>query len=378
MNNPKLNKFVVIGGTGYLGRFLIKELLTQYPGCDIEIVTRNLSKAIFFDSDNVTLKKNIQDVDLQNAVLFNLAFEQGVGFKDTQKKTELLVKNIKFALNKGTIQKLIHISSIVVQGKNLSKEMITPKALHKVSKNDPYCYAKGLIEKALCRFANFTKTPIIIVRSGNIIGPGSIWAQKLIIRLIEGAPVIAKNKVCPSNTTFVGNIAWALSQLASPNIKLPQKISIMNFAEFGNISWEEWINLIVNVGEFYPKVWQHNSIEALKPRLKRDLKQIFNRLVMEALPVFAKGSATNKIAIKISDLGKASDVKEKAKSIVSVAQKEGQFSIDIQEYSMALIFLNKIAFGTEGVPQSIAYSLPYSKKSAGRAISNWIHFASYR
>ena len=90
------------------------------------------------------------------------------------------------------------------------------------------------------------KTPVYVIRSGNIIGPGSPWINNIFNSLIHEKPITGNEKYYPSNSTFVGNISKIIFLFCQKKPKLNNFFMVYNFAEFGNICWKEIIEKLNN------------------------------------------------------------------------------------------------------------------------------------
>ena len=83
--NKEINHFVILGGAGYLGVYLVKEIASQ-ANSKVTIVTRNKSKQILFRGyENVFFKSSTKDILNQNIFVVNLAYGLDVSYKRTKK-----------------------------------------------------------------------------------------------------------------------------------------------------------------------------------------------------------------------------------------------------------------------------------------------------
>ena len=137
----------------------------------ISIITRSEIKKSFFEEN-----KNIQFLKFENIknkkidVLYNLAFSNSSSKIDVLKETNSLFNNIKKLCYNNTVEKLIHISSIVLNNY---------KVLSPILLNDIYTYSKYIQEKKIKTLKKYTKQ-LRIIRIGNVIGIGSPWYEQII------------------------------------------------------------------------------------------------------------------------------------------------------------------------------------------------------
>jgi hypothetical protein len=248
--------------------------------------------------------------------------------------------------------------------------------LKRINKSDPYCYAKGLLEEFFYEISDKNHLETAIIRSGNIVGPGSIWVIKLFTRLLEKKPIAGFQTEHASNGTFVGNLAFGIAKLLDQDLKLEKNCQIMNFAEFGNISWRQWTEPITTLMNIPFEKWPTDKLGIFKPSLTKDITRGLNIAVKAMIPVLAKGKASSRLISRFVDLGDPQLIKSKTKSYV----KDRSFSvsnIDSLEYAMAQIYLNETSMGLENVPEIIANQLPYGFDFAISSILNWARFAGY-
>jgi len=79
--NKDLNHFVIFGGAGYLGGFLVREIASDSKNT-ITIVTRNRSKKILFkDLTNVNFVEDVNEIKNEELYIINLAYGLDISFK---------------------------------------------------------------------------------------------------------------------------------------------------------------------------------------------------------------------------------------------------------------------------------------------------------
>jgi len=369
---------VIIGGTGYVGRYLTEYLSINFPNNKIIVVTRNISKSIFFiNMKNVTVVSDIRELKLVNCTIINLAFAIGLTEKITLELFEEFMSKLKDSLADDFFGRIIHTSSIAVLGYPLKSELQKPKPLPTVIKaTDSYSMAKWHAEISFYKIAEKTKAKVYIVRCGNVVGPGSTWADKIVKRLIDKKPLIGSDKKYPSNMTFIGNLVYGLAELSTGNYCSKDKnLRIMNFAEFGSISWEQWVLDVAEILKIEPCAWEVSNISECRPSLKEDMSHILREIMTVAIPLIYKSKATSKYVYKILNHLNAVSVKEKAKQVVYNKKKSAY--MDMQEFRMGQLFMNETKIGLEEVPVSIGNRLPYTYVKAIGSLKNWVKYSCY-
>jgi hypothetical protein len=329
----------------------------------------------FSDLERVTFVNDLPNHTLKKCTLINLAFASGLTSRETVNMAKSLVGQLFAALDRNFQGRLIHVSTIAVHGFNFSKRVVPPIPLRHVCKTDAYTEAKGYTERVLQKLAAKRGIDTYIVRCGNVMGPGSTWANKIIMRLIDGLPLIGDSVAHVSNTTFVGNLVYglgALSEIASEVRK--ETIGIVNFAEFGTVPWNDWIAPLAETLSIEPRAWSTDEIRDYRPRLFEDISMIKKAILGNCIPLLYRCRATSRYVQKVLNWTNADKLEARAKSLVNSASATNGY-INSQEYKMAQIYLNDVAFGLQGVPEAIRLSLPYSLEQAVKSIVEWARFS---
>lgn len=372
--NKKKDAIIVFGGAGYVGRYLVHSLCQIYPTHQIFVVTRNISKALFFlNYDQVQITDNLNNIRYDNQLVFNLAFELKTSFRETRKSVEALVKNIMRTVGNHPNETIIHLSSIAVLGNAIDA---SPSRLRKISSEDIYADAKGYTEELLWKVCEKRGIRLLILRSGNVMGPGSAWADKIILRLREQKPILGIEEEHPSNVTFIGNLVYALSRYATEieNLGTDRTQHVANFAEFGNVSWHQWINIFSDYLNIEPSRWKTDELSDFAPDVLQDLSYIKKEITRKIIKLANQGRATHKLIEKALNYVNASNIRNKAKIIVQSVNRD---YIDYSEYRAAKVFLDKTTFGLQGNMEFVRTELPYDFNHAKKSIIGWLKFAGY-
>jgi len=166
----------VIGGTGFIGRYLINELSKQ-NNFIIKVLTRHQDKAATFPYNvqivvgDLMVSQSMTSFIIPDSIVVNLAYLNTGTKKDNLKVAEKLAS----ACNKVDVKRLIHVSTAVVVGRsqnNLVTEETTclPGSLYEKTKLE--------IEKI---FLKEIEAPCetVIVRPTAVFGPGGKNLLKL-------------------------------------------------------------------------------------------------------------------------------------------------------------------------------------------------------
>lgn len=176
-----MNHCCVIGGAGFIGREVVKELLSD--GFDVTMVGRSpLSKINFGFLENVQyISGDFSDPKIAHELfrdaetVINLAHSSTsqVGFTDPLSDIkENLPRNVKFfkTLSDYPIEKLLIISSGgTVYGKAQSLPI---REDHPTNPISPYGITKLIIEKYAMMFHEINDLPVLCIRPSNIYGEG--------------------------------------------------------------------------------------------------------------------------------------------------------------------------------------------------------------
>ena len=191
----KIRDIVVFGASGFIGSFLVDELLDKFPSATIHVLFRQLSNK-YADKSNVRVhygdlfdKASIKKIIIRNSVVINLVYMPKLSQEDNLK----IVNNICLECERKDIYKLIHMSTAVVTG-NSSNRVATEEILENPVSD--YEKSKLLIEDAISGY--FYKNPekYLILRPTCGFGTGGQNLVKLYNELTYGNFVINFAKAC--------------------------------------------------------------------------------------------------------------------------------------------------------------------------------------
>ena len=326
--------YVIFGGAGYTGLFLEEYLSSIEERNKISIVTRNESKKIFFRRPNTFIVSDVKKIKNEKIKIINLAYALDKTYHQTKASTFKLFNNIEMLVKNNNVDCLVHISTIVLtQNFGIS----IPK---KLKKDSIYTYSKLLSEQLVDKIkANNPVLPVIILRSGNIMGPGSTWAVK-IAKSIENSTPITGPKKYPSNTTFVGNLVKSIHFLSNHELD-HKKLLLLNCAEFADKTWDEWI---IPISELYGKKaqsWNIEGFNSLKISISSETRRLFKQLKTNSMLFAYKSAKLKNLILLALDLFKIKSAESNAKK--SLNRNIPVNIPDFSEYSLQSVFLNEIS-----------------------------------
>ena len=236
-----MNKISVIGGSGFVGSFLIKELLTN-------LIVQNLDKnqSPFFSEittiGNILNKQELNfDSDTKSIVL--LAAEHRDDVTPTSLYYDVNVqgtKNVLEAMDKSGIKNLIFTSSVAIYGLN----KVNPDENHI---QDPFNhYGKSKWEAELAIKEWFDKDPenksVTIIRPTVIFGErnrGNVY--NLLRQISSGRFMMIGKGQNKKSMAYVGNIVALIKDRLEKN---EVGYHVFNYADKPDFSMTELVNVI--------------------------------------------------------------------------------------------------------------------------------------
>ena len=175
-------RFIITGGSGFVGRHLIRKLHTLFPATEIHNIDIN-------QSDELVGFSTYHDIDISDKssfssfkfddddVVFHLAAH--IFHPQTPYRTKRLkyfeklnvggTRNLIDCMKQNNVRRLAFLSTCMVYG--FPKKKII-KTNHALKPNGPYGSTKVAAEKLLNDFAEKKNNHVLIFRPGLIAGPG--------------------------------------------------------------------------------------------------------------------------------------------------------------------------------------------------------------
>lgn len=227
-----IKKILLIGGTGYVGGWLVPELLKK--GHKVDFLSRSCNS---FMADRlgvgVVSSSGLKSTDEYDAVV-NLAYPAEINLNDNFKKTKAIYKLVFEAAKRTPL--LIHLSTQAVFGYELTPPFLRSKI--KMRFDHSYIESKILMENLILDSNLPCKKRI--VRLGNVWGPGSpAWTAKIIKKLFFMETLAVRGKEGFSNVTDVNNISSYISFMIENENFVSSGID--HLAELGKNSWMSFI-----------------------------------------------------------------------------------------------------------------------------------------
>uniref|UniRef100_A0A8J7D1H7 NAD-dependent epimerase/dehydratase family protein n=1 Tax=Desmonostoc muscorum LEGE 12446 TaxID=1828758 RepID=A0A8J7D1H7_DESMC len=143
--------------------------------------------------------------------------------------------NIAKAAKQAGVKTFVHLSSVMVYGFNYSDGVTETGLLS--GENNPYCQTKIEAEAALLELNNPPNFGIIIIRAGDIYGPGSIaWIVKPIVMMRQKLFAYANDGKGVINHVYIDNLIDGIF-LA---IEKQTYGEIFNITDGQETSWKEY------------------------------------------------------------------------------------------------------------------------------------------
>lgn len=201
-------RFIVTGGSGFVGTNLIKKLAELYPeikiyNLDIRFENNYVSKNIVNYKCDITKETELQNFNfLNDDIIFHLAaniFNEETPY--ISKRKEFFEKlnvhgteNLLNVLKRDNVKKIVFLSTCMVYG-TPKKKLI--KTDHQLKPNGPYGSSKLKAENLILKFGEENDSKCLIYRASIIAGPGRMGLLKKLSFLIKNnlpVPMIGTGK----------------------------------------------------------------------------------------------------------------------------------------------------------------------------------------
>jgi len=194
-------RFILTGGSGFVGNYLIEKLGYLYPQVEIHNLDINPSRSNlriqtrkqkptnhFID---ITDKEELLNFRFdQDDVVFHLAahiFHPQTPYRTTRKEyfeklNVVGTENILEQMNKSNVKRIAFLSTCMVYGTPQHKMI---KTTHPLKPNGPYGASKIKAEKLITDFGQAKQNKTLIYRPGLIAGPGRLGLLGKLFFLIK-------------------------------------------------------------------------------------------------------------------------------------------------------------------------------------------------
>jgi len=184
-----MNKIVVLGNSGFIGKYLYDKLSIQYKTYGLSSVECNLLNIDEVKKTLVVLKKN--DILILCSSITRL-MENSI---ESMNKNILMAQNIALVINNIKIKQLIFLSTIDVYGVNIIDEYISEDT--QLNPYDYYATSKVVSEFILRKVCKENNINLFIARLSGVYGHGdknksTIYA--LVSSAIKNKKIILYNK----------------------------------------------------------------------------------------------------------------------------------------------------------------------------------------
>lgn len=232
-------KITIIGGSGFIGTYLCRELENQ--GADFEIIDLNISKS-FPTKTKVADVRNIESLrkTITGNIIINLAAIHSDNISD---KTEYWRTNVDGAQNITTvcrekkIKKIIFTSSVAVYG------FAKPGAdeLEAIEPFNEYGRTKFQAEEQFRKWHYEDQCSLIIIRPTVVFGEGNRGnVYNLISQIYSGKFIMVGNGQNKKSMAYVKNIAAFLNACVSADVSY----GLYNYVDTPDFTMDKLVEII--------------------------------------------------------------------------------------------------------------------------------------
>ncbi len=271
-----MDRVVVIGGAGFIGRHLTAQLRDQ--GCEVTVVSRSAGlgqteeRGLRYFRAEVADRERMSQVIEGAAVVYHLAMGGGATWADYERDFIGGALNIAAACQRFRVRRLIFTSSISALYLGRKAKLYEKEGADQKAQNRSF-YSRGKVEteNALLKLYQTEKLPVVILRPAIVLGKGGMLAHGalgeaasdtcilgwgagrnplpcVLVQDVARALVLAKDAPGVEGKSF--NLSGDIRPTASEYVQLLREKTRRNF-------------------RFYPRrVWKMEAAELLKWSLK--------------------------------------------------------------------------------------------------------------
>ena len=216
-------RVTVTGGTGFLGGYLVRDLLAK--GVSVRVLARPSARAEALRARGVEIiPGDLADADsvaravLGADVVYHLAAKVGSGaYKDYFEVNVGGTERVLAACTTHGVGQLVYASSLAVYGPVKEGERIDESTAfdNKPELRDPYAQSKIAADRLVSSFAQRTGLPTVILREGIIFGPGRPLPLGMFAFGLGNTNIVFGRPKHRFPLNYVGNIIDAMQAAAS-------------------------------------------------------------------------------------------------------------------------------------------------------------------
>lgn len=224
-------KIVVIGASGEIGARLVQHILMN--GGDVRAISRRLSprlarwKQIDFKTIDLTDKPSLIKATQGCDVVINCAVDKTpyVKARDSIIKNVHIFQNILEASRENSIQRLIHLSSIVVLPPRITPEIVK-QVFYYSKEKDWYTRTKIETERIALDYQN--KLNICNIRPGIVYGAHMNWSKLAISRCLLSKIALPDTENSECYSVHVDDVVGLIIHLIGFEGDLPKLVYAIN------------------------------------------------------------------------------------------------------------------------------------------------------
>jgi len=249
----KTDKIVVLGATGYMGSWLVKDLTDAgfkniYGSFGNQKKANALLKAL--PNLQLTQINVLTDTDKLNDIMQDAkwVFNDTAAFSGNEKTTTdyivtktIMANNVMLAIkNAGTVQKIVHLGSVGTIGAGHLDPTVTEYDETDYSALDPnniWGVMKIAEEKVVTRWANELNLDYVIVHPTNVIGPSFLqWNHDMIPAYLKNGGTMIDSQMDSVDVRDIAQLEISMmTNSAAKNIRIMGKGFNMRFSELVKI-----------------------------------------------------------------------------------------------------------------------------------------------
>jgi len=229
-------RILVVGGTSYVASFFIEECLQS--GWTVYAVSHNSVRHRLLSVRNGNVRSAASPAEAGSIgsvdAIFPSAYPSDLNAAKVHAATRRLIGQIVGAARRLSPKILVHISTQSVFGYTFARN---PRPVPVWwATGDGYIETKVLAEALLLLKTRQAPYAKVILRLGNVIGPGSFWVSEVARLLLVEEP-LGRGK---SNATYVRNVAEYLARLILVDDSTLRSFGVFHhLAEFSSHSWAD-------------------------------------------------------------------------------------------------------------------------------------------